>query len=130
MNRQELEAQLRDEALQLQANCPPHVRHRVAARLRRSGRQPARRPFGRPVLAGAFAIVALLVSTWMLWRPATVEDAAPSTAGLNAAPIVANSDRLLASREAALENEWQLLERDLRNLRDHVTATFDRKPNG
>lgn len=130
MNRQDLDHRLRDDAARLRASCPPHVRHRVAARLGQRDRRPLRRTVGFPALAGAAAALAVFVSVWMLWQPAGVEKPAPSVAGLNAAPVVASSDRLMASREAALENEWRLLERDLRNLRDHVTATFDTNPNG
>lgn len=130
MNTQDLEQRLRNDAQRLEASCPEHLRHRVAAQLREPQSRSYRRPVALPVLAGALGAVALFVSVWMLWQPAGVEDRAPRVAGLNAAPVVASSDRLLASREAALENEWQMLERDLRNLRDHVTATFDINPNG
>lgn len=127
MNRPDLEHRLRQDADRLQASCPPHVRHRVTADLRERER---RRHVPVAGLAGVLGALVVFVSVWMLWQPSGVEEAPPRTAGLNAGPIVASSDRLLASREAALENEWQLLERDLRNLRDHVTATFDRIPKG
>lgn len=130
MNRQDLEHRLRHDAERLQTECPPHLRHRVAARLRDGEQQTIRRQAALPALAGALGVLAVFATVWMLWQPAGVEQAPRGVAGLNAAPIVASSDRLLASREAALEFERQLLERDLRNLRDHVTATFDRNPNG
>lgn len=130
MNRQDIEDRLRNDAERLQVACPPHLRHRVAARLRAGKLRPGRWPVGFPALAGALGVLMVLVSVWMLWQPPGVEDPTPRMAGLNATPVVASSDRLLASHEAALENERQLLERDLRNLRDHVTATFDINPNG
>jgi hypothetical protein len=131
MNRQDLENRLRNDAERLQVSCPPQLRQRVAARLRAAKRRSDRWPVGFSALAGALGALVVMVSVWMLWQPPGVEDPTPRMmAGLNAAPVVASSDRLLASREAALENERQLLERDLRNLRDHVTATFDINPNG
>lgn len=130
MNRQDLENRLRADAGRVRAECPPHLRQRVAARIRDEGRRRSRNRFGFPAMAGALGAMVALVSVWMLWQPAGVEERTVEAAGLNAAPIVASSDRLLASREAALEDERQRLERDLRHLRDHVTATFDRKPNG
>lgn len=130
MNRQDLEYRLRNDAERLQVSCPPYLRHRVAARLRAGKLRPDRWPVGFPALAGTLGALVVIVSVWMLWQPPGVEEPTLRVAGLNAAPVVASSDRLLASREAALENERQLLERDLRNLRDHVTATFDINPNG
>jgi hypothetical protein len=130
MNRQDLENRLRADAERLGASCPPHVRHRVAERIRHGEGRPSHRRIGVPALAGAFAATFFaFVSVWMLWQPSGVERHDARTVDLNAAPVVAKSDRMLASREAALENEWQLLERDLRILRDHVTATFDKNPN-
>lgn len=128
MNRQDLEHRLRADAERLDASCPPHLRHRVAARIRQGEDRPLHRRIGFTALAGAFAAFAF-VSLWMLWQPSGVERHDARTTDLNATPVVAKSDRMLASREAALENEWRLLERDLRILRDHVTATFDKNPN-
>ena len=132
MNRQDLEQRLRDDAKRLRASSPPHVRHRVAARIRAGEGRAAGRQRGLPglpALAGALGALVAVVSVWLAWPPAAVDRPAPATADLNAAPVVAKSDRMLASREAALENELQLIERDLRLLRDHVTATFERNSN-
>jgi hypothetical protein len=71
---------------------------------------------------GALAVFA---GVWLFWPRAGVESPEARTAGLNAVPVVATSDRMLATREAALESELQLLGRDLRILRDHVAATLD-----
>jgi hypothetical protein len=130
MNRRNLEQRLRDDAGKLQAACPPHARQRVAAHIRADERTAASRRVAFPALAGACAALAVFVSVWMVRDDIGVDRAGPTKAGLNAAPVVASSDRLLASREAALEDEWRLIERDLRSLRDHVTKTFDRNPNG
>jgi len=130
MNRQDLESRLRNDADRVRAECPPYLRQRVAARIRDDERRWSRNVLGFPAAAGALGALVALVCVWMLWQPADLEERTVETAGLNAAPVVATSDRLLASREAALENERRLLERDLRNLRDHVTATFDINPNG
>jgi len=146
MNRQDLENRLKRDAEGLRASCPPHVSHTVASRIRQESRRPEGRPEGNdpragtrtiaglPGLAGACALALVFVSVWTLWPAAGLEEradkAADNSAGLNAAPIVASSDRLMASREAALEVERQLLERDLRQLRDHLTATFASKTNG
>lgn len=130
MNRLDLEDRLRNDAEGVRAECPPHLRHRVADRIRQDERRWSRSPVGFPALAGALGALLVFVSVWMLWQPDGVDERAVESTGLNAAPVVATSDRLLASREAALENEWQLLERDLRHLRDHVAASLDRKPNG
>lgn len=130
MNRRNLEQRLRGDADRVKAACPPHVRQRVAAHIRADDRGASSRRIAFPVLAGSFAALVVFVSVWMVRDDAGVDRPRPATVGLNAAPIVASSDRLLASREAALEHEWRLIERDLRNLRDHVTKTFDRNPNG
>jgi len=130
MNRQDLENRLCNDAEGVRAECPPHLRHRVAARIREGEHRRLPGRVGFQVPAGALGVLVVLVSVWMLWQPKGVDERAIESAGLNAAPVVASSDRLLASREAALENEWQLLERDLRHLRDQVAASLDRKPNG
>lgn len=130
MNKQELEQRLRGDAEHLQVSCPTHIGHRVSARLQEVDGKPARWRVGFPALAGALGALAVFVVVGLVRDPVEIEQAAPATPDLNVAPVVANSDRLLASREAALEQERQLLGRDLRNLRDHVTSAFNTNPNG
>lgn len=131
MNRQDLEQRLRSDAERLEAACPPRVRRRVTAQVCEYSQSPAPMIPFHAALAGALGTLAVFAIVWMLWQPAEVEAPSAGEGRLNAAPVVAISDRLLASREAALETEWQLLERDLRHLRDHVTATFDNdNPDG
>lgn len=130
MNKQELEQRLRGDAERLRASCPPHVRHRVSAWLQDVDRKSARWRVGFPALVGALGALAVFVVIGLVRDPVEIEQAAPATSGLNVAPVVANSDRLLASREAALEQERRLLGRDLRNLRDHVTSAFNTNSNG
>ena len=129
MNSKHLEHRLRGDAERLQASCPPHVEHRVVARIRAGEGHHPQPSYGFPALVGAIAALTVFVSVWVLWQPPAAEGPAAVTADLNAVPVVAKSDRVLASREAALESEWQRLERDLRTLRDHVTATFDKNSN-
>lgn len=133
MNRQDLEHRLSSDAQRLRVSCPPRVVSRVAARVHERARRPRRGRIALPVLAGAMAGLALLAVTWMHWQPSGVEDLEdPSqvAAGLNAGLAIAMSDHLAASRETALVQEWRLLERDLRHLRDHVTAPFEPNTDG
>jgi hypothetical protein len=129
MNGKRLEQRLRDDAARVRSDCPARVRHRVLSRIRTGEPARVRRLPGLPVMAGAFGALLVFVGVWVVRPASDPPSPAASRPDLNAAPIVASSDRLLASREAALQNEWQLLERDLRLLRDHVTATFDKNPN-
>lgn len=129
MNRHDLEDRLRSDAERFEAKCPPQLRHRVAARIQEAGRGHARNPLAFPTLAGVVGALVVLVSVWVIRDPAGLEQRSGEVVRSDASPVVAASDHLLASHEAALENEWQLLERDLRNLRDHVTSPFERNPN-
>jgi hypothetical protein len=145
MNERAIEDRLRKDAEELQeelqASCPPHVRHAAVARIREEGRRRRKeRPrlpsawAGLSGLAGACALVVIGVSVWSLWAPTGSETPAAGSARPDRAPILATNfaspDRLIASREAALEDEWRRLEGDLRELRAEVTASFTRKPNG
>lgn len=130
MNRRHLEDRLQADAGRIQTNCPERVGTRVAARIRSQESRPSLWFLRLPALAGAAGAVALCAAIWLTGQSGGSDQQRLDGIALNAAPVVANSDRLLASREAALEQEWRLLGRDLRNLRDHVTATFDINPNG
>ncbi len=132
MNRQQLEERLQADAGCIRADCPERVGQRVAARVRNHQSWPSPSPWflRPPALAGAAGALVICAALWMAGQPVGPDGAGLEEAGLNVAPVVANSDRLMASREAALANERRMLEQDLKNLRDQVTATFDTKPNG
>lgn len=132
MNRQQLEERLQADAGRIRADCPERVGQRVAARIRNRQRRPSPSPWflRPPALAGAAGALVLCAALWIAGQPGGPDKAGLEEAGLNVAPVVASSDRLMALREAALVNERQLLEQDLRNLRDQVTATFLQDSNG
>lgn len=130
MNRQRIEDRLQADAARIEAACPERVSQRVAARIRAEERRPSRWFFRPPALAGAAAVLALCALVWIARLPGGPKEASLDEFALNAVPVVASSDRLMASREAALANERQLLEQDLRHLRDQLTATFLQDSNG
>ncbi|RFF28807.1 MULTISPECIES: hypothetical protein [unclassified Wenzhouxiangella] len=132
MNRQQFEERLHADAGRIQADCPERVGQRVAARIRNHQSCPSPSPWflRPPALAGAAGALVICAVLWVAGQPGGPDRAGLDEAGLNVVPVVTSSDRLMASREAALANERRLLEQDLRNLRDQVTATFDTKPNG
>lgn len=131
MNHSELEQRLKDDAGALSARCPDDVRHRVRSDIARQQAGPARRriPGGWPSLAAACALTLAVAITWML-VPSAPEPGGNAGVDLQADPVMTDPDRLLAAREAILENEWQSLERDLRALRQQVTLNFQRTSNG
>lgn len=131
MNRRQLEDRLQADAGRIKAACPERVGHRVSAEIRNRQSRPLPWFLRPPALASAAGALALGVAVWIAQQPGGPDGASlVDEAALNAVPVVATSDRLMASREAALANERQLLERDLRNLRDQVTATFLQDSNG
>lgn len=132
MNRQQLEERLQADAGRIQPDCPERVGQRVAARIRNHQSRPSLSPWflRPPALAGAAGALVISAALWIAGQPGGPDGAGLEEAGLNVAPVVANSDRLMALREAALANERRLLEQDLRNLRDQVTATFLQDSNG
>lgn len=127
MNRQDLEDRLRADALRMRAEAPAGLRRRVAARIRSQERPGFARPLRWPALAGALGAVVAALLVWTIDRPGERELPGMQAGGLNDVAIVASSDRLLAYREAALAEEWRLLEQDLQSLRDQVTNTFEIK---
>lgn len=133
MNHEFLERRLRQDAGALEAECPDSVRRRALWRIEQE--RPAREsvPARWLWLAPACALLVAVAVTWMLLPEAGRQSPEPAVAALpdlHLSPLMTDPDRLLARREAALEQEQQSLARDLRALRDHVTASFESKSNG
>lgn len=127
------EERLRQDARVIEARCPDSVRRRALWRIEAEGPQAAATSPRWPWLASAFALLLVVAVTW-LWLPEPGQEASSPAVvlgpDLHRSPWMTDPDRLIARREAALEDERQSLARDLRALRDHVTASFESNSNG
>jgi hypothetical protein len=133
MNNASLERRLRQDAAAIEADCPDSARRRALWRIEQASPSAERVQPRWPWLASACALIVAVAATWMLLPESGREVSEPEVAAipdLHLSPLMTDPDRLLARREAALEQEQQSLARDLQALRDHVTASFESKSNG